>query len=154
MSKHPLLHDFPLVRDQERDLRRRARAKAAELQLAMQQCEQVALLAGDQRFKLWIAIVQKMLDSAQAELLAAVDAHTLARAQGRVLGLQAIVAITSVSEAQRKDLAQRLKEEHDLAVALDLNGEGPINPGKAIWSDHGRHEQRVEGQRSNPGERP
>lgn len=145
MIRHPLLTDFPSIKDQERDLRRRSQHHAVELSLAMQQCEQVALLAGDARFKLWIATVERMLESANHELLQAVDHHALARAQGRVLALQAIVAITSVSEAQRKDLAERLRAVHDEAFALGIDGEGAIHPGKAFWSDHGRHEQREQG---------
>jgi hypothetical protein len=151
--KHPSLGPFPMVRDIEAHERARYQQHASGLEIEIAKTEAVAMLATDPRFKLWIAEIEKQLSSAEEELLGAFSAHALAVAQGKVLALRSIVAITRLSEKDRLLLAQRLREAHDEAVAQGLHGTGPIQPGRAIWSDdHGRgNEQRQQG-RSNPGD--
>lgn len=136
-----LISDFPLVADEERRIRAEFASKIGELNAAMQLCELIAALDGDQRFKLWISQLEVLHRHASHELLNASEPHGLARAQGKVQALSSILAITKAAAQERKDLAERLRSEHDYAVKTGITSQGPIHPSAGLWSkSHGQHD--------------
>jgi hypothetical protein len=144
--------DFPLIVDEERQVRSDHARRITELEAARGVCEHVAALAGDARFKLWIAQVEGLLRTAEHELRSIKDPYELARAQGKVVALTSIVTITRAAEAERRALAERLLELHDRASKAGLTSAGYIHPSGGLWSEHGRgHEQRQQG-RSDGGD--
>jgi hypothetical protein len=147
----PAQLEFPLIQDQERAIRGAHARKVAELEAARRLCEDVAVLAGDQRFRIWIANVEGLLHCAEHELRNANDPHALARAQGKVQGLTSVVNVVRAAEAERKALAERLLEEHDRASRTGVTSTGPIHPSVGLWSDHGKHEQREQGRSDGGG---
>ena len=139
--------DFPIVHDEERRIRADHTRRIGELEAARGLCEHIAALAGDARFKLWVAQLEELQRRAEHELRTAVETNAVFRAQGKVQALSSVVAITRAAEAERKALAERLLEEHDRASKAGLDGAGAIHPSGGIWSDHGRHEQQQQGRR-------